>query len=604
MHHPSRPSPRAAVRRRRARRQPLELGHLRLGLVHPLLHLLLLGAHVLHHLALAHPRVDLRREGDVAEQKAVADPRASRRAHVEHAVPLPQHPEHARLVRHRLLVVVHHRHPKHGLLLLRSDAVDCAAVAHRLASAAALGAHQLARARRGGRQREAHAREAADGVQLDGERGQLVLASRRRLAPPAERHRQGGDVAVQAAASTGQVWPVGAARREAEEAERAESGGMEQHPRGRPARGRRSAASRAEHAGRLEHVAAPAVELEEGVVQLRRQVVGLQVERRHLGARGPARQRVEVVALCARALGVDAHDSARGALLHPGRPVLLAHASRLGAVRRGSGRLERAAPAFLRRTRLSAEEGERSSAARRDGAASGRAAGDRGAEESAEHRCGLLGLGSVREAQLGGGGHGEQLAAAAGALLAQRLDKERLARQRVHRLHPLQRRRVRLCRQHAQRHLRLGEVSGSSRRHTRVERPWPRRRPRAARPGGGGERGQVGHILAHRPQSAVGRRQHQAAVGQQDPRPLAHGGPAALAAPVRRRLGQSVLAPRCAARRSSAREAGALTAAPSSDDALGQASARRRLALAEDAASQQVWRGRRQRRTVPQPLLR
>ena len=175
--------------------------------------------------------------------------------------------------------------------------------------------------------------------------------------------------------------------------------------------------------------------------------------------------------------------------------------------------------------------------------------------------------------------------------------EEGLPRQRVHRLHPLQRRRVRLCRQHVQRHLRLGEVSGSSRRHTRVARPWPRRRPRAARPAGGSERGQVGHILAHRPQSAVGRRQHQAAVGQQDPRPLARGGPAALAAPVRRRLGQSVLAPRCAARRSAAREAGALTAAPSSDDALGQASARRRLPLAEDAAAQQVWRGRRQRRT-------
>mmetsp|Transcript_16646 Transcript_16646/g.48208 ORF Transcript_16646/g.48208 Transcript_16646/m.48208 type:complete len:496 (+) Transcript_16646:273-1760(+) len=438
MHHPSRPSPRAAVRRRRARRQPLELGHLRLGLVHPLLHLLLLGAHVLHHLALAHPRVDLRREGDVAEQKAVADPRASRRAHVEHAVPLPQHPEHARLVRHRLLVVVHHRHPKHGLLLLRSDAVDCAAVAHRLASAAALGAHQLARARRGGRQREAHAREAADGVQLDGERGQLVLASRRRLAPPAERHRQGGDVAVQAAASTGQVWPVGAARREAEEAERAESGGMEQHPRGRPARGRRSAASRAEHAGRLEHVAAPAVELEEGVVQLRRQIVGLQVERRHLCARGPARHRVEVIALGARALGENAHDPAHGALLHRHPPLLLTQPLGLGQSLRPIRGREVQRPARGAARRFAPEEPAWADAA--PAAMGGALLAPKRWHDDAE-RVGKLGLGGVREVELGCGGDREQLAAV--APLPRPLEEEGLPRERVRRLNSLQRHRVR-----------------------------------------------------------------------------------------------------------------------------------------------------------------
>mmetsp|Transcript_46250 Transcript_46250/g.153308 ORF Transcript_46250/g.153308 Transcript_46250/m.153308 type:complete len:222 (+) Transcript_46250:174-839(+) len=167
----------AAVRRRRARRHPLELGHLRLGFIHPLLHLLLLGAHIRHHLTLAHPRVDLRREGDVAQQVAVPDARPLRRAHVQHAVPLPQHPEHARLVRHLRVGLVDHRHSQHCLLRLRRDAVQLALEVRR-AAATPLSAHELPRPGGGRRQRWAHTREATDGVQLDAERGEVVGSGR------------------------------------------------------------------------------------------------------------------------------------------------------------------------------------------------------------------------------------------------------------------------------------------------------------------------------------------------------------------------------------------------------------------------------------------
>eukprot|EP00965_Chrysotila_dentata_P152969 5055863-Pleurochrysis_carterae.AAC.3 len=78
----------------------------------------------------------------------------------------------------------------------------------------------------------------------------------------------------------------------------------------------RPARRRQEHLLGLLHIPAPAVQVEQSIVELRREVVCLEVERAELRARRPARQRIVVVALGAHPARIDAHDAeARAPLL-------------------------------------------------------------------------------------------------------------------------------------------------------------------------------------------------------------------------------------------------------------------------------------------------
>eukprot|EP00965_Chrysotila_dentata_P086650 2860613-Pleurochrysis_carterae.AAC.1 len=168
------------------------------------------------------------------------------------------------------------------------------------------------------------------------------------------RKRELGHVLQRVAVRADEMRPLLVARRQLEEADWLDPGDVQPQPRWRPRR------RRAAHLLWLGHVAAAAVKLEERVVQLRRQVICLQVERTHLRARSPAGQRVKVIALGAQSARIDARDSRASARLEHVVPLALlrreAHlgdAGRAPALAEGIGRAValhgRPPLAFLRR---------------------------------------------------------------------------------------------------------------------------------------------------------------------------------------------------------------------------------------------------------------